>query len=68
MATDDFDTDLGFFTRALFMPKVDFLARELYWAMDGLGTDENTLTDVNPPTVILKRSRIVEKAVLPLHS
>ncbi|CAL8129478.1 unnamed protein product [Orchesella dallaii] len=41
-----FDSDVGVLNRALFLPRAEFLAREVRWAIDGVGTDENTLTDI----------------------
>ncbi|CAL8120341.1 unnamed protein product [Orchesella dallaii] len=41
-----FDGQVGVLVQALFMSRAEFLAREVRWAIDGLGTDENTLTDI----------------------
>ncbi|CAL8120347.1 unnamed protein product [Orchesella dallaii] len=46
LSTDVFNGHLGALIRGLFMSRGEFLAREVRWAIDGLGTDENTLTDV----------------------
>ncbi|CAL8133077.1 unnamed protein product [Orchesella dallaii] len=43
---EDFDDPLGVLIRGLFMSRGEFLAREVRWAIDGLETDGNTLTDV----------------------
>ncbi|CAL8120422.1 unnamed protein product [Orchesella dallaii] len=41
-----FRDQVGVLVQALFMSRAEFLAREVRWAIDGLGTDENTLTDI----------------------
>ncbi|ODM92372.1 Annexin A6 [Orchesella cincta] len=41
-----FDTPDGALVRALFMPRDEFFATEIKWALMGLGTDEDTLTDI----------------------
>ncbi|CAL8120419.1 unnamed protein product [Orchesella dallaii] len=46
LSRENFEGSLGVLIRGLFMPRAEFLAMEVRWAIDGLGTDENTLTDV----------------------